>query len=676
MSAPHVTGAAALLAQAHPDWRAPQLKAALMSTALPIANAGIYDQGAGRLDIGRAATQRVFAEPGSLDFGVVRWPHDGPPVTKTIVYHNDGASPVTLQLVLSFPGRTAPVPAGLFTLSATSLIVPAGGSAAAGLTLTPPAIPDDLIGARLTASDGSGTVLRTPIGVIGEPESYDLILTATGRAGAATGVSVLAVNVDTGDSVFRSRVDAQGHTVLRLRKGTYDVSAKVTSLAPDLAPPRRDVTLLAEPEVALNANLELTLDARPAQPLLASVDDPAATLTEEEVSLVSGGRLGGALIQLGFPFFTRMWAVPSRAATTHPYLFRYEPMLSVGTPPTAGTRYSLVFFEQGRIPDRLAFSARRRELAEIHETYRAQATAAPGVVSLRGNYVTAGGVGPLLTALIPVTVPGEQTQFFTARGVQWRHRLRMRDPGGTIFEHQDSQQTYRPGAKRHVAWNRAPLGPSFMNDGLDLVHSAGHIVGIVPLFSGNEDGHAAFSFEGVTGRTELERNGEPFATSRSSCGGFFAVPPGPARYTLRCVDDRTAPQTSLGTHVEATWTFHDSGDEEHSLPLLAVRAVGQVDPFDRAPAGRFYVLGLRVDRQPRSPAGRVTDLDLEASFDDGATWNRVPVVRLPFGDRALALLRHPAQPGFVSLRAAAADNHGNSVTHTVIRAYQTSAAPE
>ncbi|MFI0470824.1 S8 family serine peptidase [Saccharopolyspora sp. 5N102] len=45
MAAPHVAGAAAILAQAHPEWRAPQLKAALIGSATPAPDTHVYRPG-------------------------------------------------------------------------------------------------------------------------------------------------------------------------------------------------------------------------------------------------------------------------------------------------------------------------------------------------------------------------------------------------------------------------------------------------------------------------------------------------------------------------------------------------------------------------------------------------------------------------------------------------------
>ena len=79
MAVPHVSGAAALLIQQHPDWEPSQIKSALMSSAIQkvrnddyLSQATPFDIGAGRLDLGRAVSvtatfeQSSFSEPTCL----------------------------------------------------------------------------------------------------------------------------------------------------------------------------------------------------------------------------------------------------------------------------------------------------------------------------------------------------------------------------------------------------------------------------------------------------------------------------------------------------------------------------------------------------------------------------------------------------------------------------------
>ena len=76
MSAPHVTGAVALLRQRHRDWTVRQMKSALMSTAgaawgnsQRTQEASVLLQGAGLVNVPGADDPKIFTEPGSLSFG-------------------------------------------------------------------------------------------------------------------------------------------------------------------------------------------------------------------------------------------------------------------------------------------------------------------------------------------------------------------------------------------------------------------------------------------------------------------------------------------------------------------------------------------------------------------------------------------------------------------------------
>ncbi len=70
MACPHVSGAAALLLQMKPNWGQNDIKTVLMNTAVYLGY-GVYDQGAGRIDLLAAATAEFFVRPPSIDFGPV-----------------------------------------------------------------------------------------------------------------------------------------------------------------------------------------------------------------------------------------------------------------------------------------------------------------------------------------------------------------------------------------------------------------------------------------------------------------------------------------------------------------------------------------------------------------------------------------------------------------------------
>ena len=95
MATPHVAGAAALLAQQHPDWKADQLKNALVSTAKTQPEPDRLRAGRrpGRPDPGGRA--EGLPPPASRTSACRPRPTRHPDIT----YRNDGAAPVTLSLV-------------------------------------------------------------------------------------------------------------------------------------------------------------------------------------------------------------------------------------------------------------------------------------------------------------------------------------------------------------------------------------------------------------------------------------------------------------------------------------------------------------------------------------------------------------------------------------------------
>jgi subtilisin family serine protease len=215
MAAPHVAGAAAIVLQRDPSITAAELKARLMTTVKTLAFSP-DDGGTGLLNVGRAVTQQVRADTGSLSFGLVTWPHTEP-VTKKVTYTNTADQPISLALSHDLGARFAVAP---------SVVVPAHGSASVDVVLDP-AKGLGAFSGRLRAT-ASGVELTTSLGGTVEEERHGLSLRVTGRDGKPVGNGWLVlIDLATKDtSVLELGKD--GSLAARLPVGNYAVLARFT----------------------------------------------------------------------------------------------------------------------------------------------------------------------------------------------------------------------------------------------------------------------------------------------------------------------------------------------------------------------------------------------------------------------------------------------------------------
>lgn len=284
MATPHVVGVAALAADAQPDLDAMQLKSLLMGTASPN-DLGIFAEGAGMVDVPAALAGTVLATPASVGFGDFGFPHDQrDPLARTLTYTNFGDAPQTLALTVDAAnddGEAAPEEA--LTLSTQSLTVPAGGSANVTVTLDTSLPGTGQYGGAIVAQPADGDSVRTPVGFHKEPDRYNLRVEGIARDGreALGRFSVLDV-VDGSVSASRAWGDSDDmscttdnwaqNNCVRVAPGTYSVSGLVFTM-PEWAPSTqepgqfgayRNTTVVAEPEITIDSNTTLTLDARDA----------------------------------------------------------------------------------------------------------------------------------------------------------------------------------------------------------------------------------------------------------------------------------------------------------------------------------------------------------------------------------------------------------------------------
>ncbi|MEV6305706.1 S8 family serine peptidase [Actinoplanes sp. NPDC051861] len=644
MAAPHVAGAAALLAGEHQDWTATELKPVLMGTADPHDGTSVDAQGAGRIDVGEASDRSVFTTPPSLSAGVASWPHDDDrPVTTALTYHNDGDSALTLNLgtrVQDPAGNAAPD--GMFRLSQSAVTVPAHGTATVDLvTDTRVTAPDGRYQGYVVATGGD-TEIHTPVGLTREVESYDVTVRAIGLDGAApTEFSASFSNVETG--AYES---SDGRTV-RLPGGTYFLRSWVVTSA--------RYVLAAEPSFVVDGAETLVIDSRDAQPIGFRLDRPGAELagnvnigffrtTAEGMNSDEGiGRPSGFLV------------VPSRTSAPAGQ-FTYRVVGSTGRADGEGSfrdspyAYAIEFKHDGNVPADLNPRLHDSAFARVEHTIAASAP---------DQQAWLGPVGPLSAParIVELVTPG--LEHWNAVGLFDGGD----DPHTVLYA---LPKTYQPGAVTRLRWNSGVFGPGlaphpqyapFLVRHRDIIYAG------IPLHGDQAADRIGWSATDEM-RLALSKDGRLIGESVAAID-IFTVPDDTGTYRLEA--DAIRSNSRFTTRLSAAWTFTSSRASDTPLPVLAVRFAPSLDDGNRAPAGRTARYPVYVQQGGGASYGNLTKLTVDVSYDDGATWKPARVTGT--GLNRTVAVDHPAGAQFVSLRAAAADEHGTAVTQTIIRAY-------
>jgi subtilisin family serine protease len=648
MATPHVAGAAAILAAEHPQWTAEQLKGTLTGSAKPTDGLTVFEQGAGRVDVAKAAAATVSSSPGSVNFGVVQWPHDDDqPITNEITYTNTGTSPVTLDLAVSG------APPGMFTVTPAQLTVPAGGRGSATVTAdTGVDTADGVYGATVTAT-GAGQTVRTPVAVNREPESFDLTLKFIGRTGAPSDFYVADIwNVNERGAYFP--FDSSGTVRLRLPRGEYYLDGAILS---ENANGDHHFDLFGEPSIDLTRDVSLVLDAREGKQVGFQVDRPDAKVGTASVTLERETAWAGTVAS-GAYVHDDLGTIRSATTTSQKFTFTAEAQLARwngtsfdGSPYIYHVRHT----EKGTVPQTPRWCFRDNQLAKVRS---AHASTTPGTVGRRDDLVT-------------FPLPGTLTEYYTP-DVPWS--------GSTFYEmsapdaypvlsavYQSTPRTFHLGGTTTVHWGYGVFAPVFpaVGDGFSMyAERNGDVLWLnLPMAGDRERDHEGYEF---TGTSTLLRDGQVVGAEPYAGSGSFEVGPEPASYTFRTSADRSA-SSVLSTRIDAEWTFTSAHTEDQiALPLLAVRFAPNLDGHNAAPAGKRFTIPVYVQRNG-GDVGQVSTPVVEASYDDGTTWQPARVARA--GGEWAATVDHPRGARFVSLRSSVSDPAGTTQRLTVIRAY-------
>jgi hypothetical protein len=218
---------------------------------------------------------------------------------------------------------------------------------------------------------------------------------------------------------------------------------------------------------------------------------------------------------------------------------------------------------------------------------------------------------------------------------------------------------------------------------------------------GNNRGHgadtstASYRMWNVDTGVELERTGR-----------LFPLAPEEAAYRLQQVASLPPTFPFLTGQDTTIWTFTSRPSDEpvperyrcpvrqapredicQIQPLILLEYALGLDINNRVPAGRAHVFTVTAGHHSKAiDRSKVTELAVQASFDDGQTWTDARIVDGPrdsFDAGGFLPAAAPRQQfrvelrippladtnGFVSLRVQASDANGGTVDQTIQRAY-------
>ncbi|MFF7177700.1 S8 family serine peptidase [Streptomyces sp. NPDC008121] len=794
MATPHVAGAAAILAQRHPDWTGAQLKEHLMSTAKGLADGySPYEVGTGRLDVAAAVRTPVRAT-GSLFFGNHTWPHQPSdvPVTKETTFTNTGSADLTLDLALTDAD-------GPFTLGAATVTVPAGGTAAVPVTGDPrTASVGRHVGYVIATDAATGQpVTRTSVALLKEEERYDLNIKLIGRDGKPAAGSV-AINL-AGD-FWPWSVHVDGSTTMRMAPGLYTVAAYL-----DVAGEKADrsgMAVLLDPETVLKggsadvvldaskarllqteapqrtedrqrkvdfnvhyAGLDPYMDYRSAYVLPPTYDDvyvaPTEPMKQGDLMLTTRWRKGEprlglstpdgrlrfeTLVQAGSALDTatdRLNAVFAGSGAAADYdkvkakgkvvvversdevapqertaaaaaagatalivvndgvgaLMEYVgestipvatvhrdagkvliSMAKAGTPKltveqTAHTPfvYDLTRDYPGRVPDRaLVYKPTQDDLARIDARYYS-ATEGTSAEGYRSDFT----LSPSFNFPEPEWHPGTRTEWVTP-GQVWREFHAQGIDGSLPWVMVSGDNTYAKGSTTRLDWfapaTRPAQGESF---GVYNSRWQNYMTWNVQAWASASDNMRLGGFLpwGETPSRLRVFQGDTLIHDNPVGGDmqWVAVPAGRLPYRAVLDVERPGDVFRLSTRTHSEWTFmSDTVDSDFFEPfsVLNLDYKLETDLHGDVKANAHQQIALKpVSMNLGTVPGTVTKVQLDVSYDDGSTWQKVHLTKGTDGYWTGPFRTAKKPGGFVSLRASAETDSGFGVKNEIVRAY-------
>ncbi|MGH9243966.1 MAG: S8 family serine peptidase, partial [Acidimicrobiales bacterium] len=341
---------------------------------------------------------------------------------------------------------------------------------------------------------------------------------------------------------------------------------------------------------------------------------------------------------------------------------------------TAGSPYlyDLMLPENGRVPANLRYQIRPDDVVRLDNRFHAD-VGAPGRNWFEVRHSWRPYQGGTAAFSRPLTTPHVRREYVSVGDTVWQQQIFQQ--GGSERFAEPQRVSYDRWAVIDQPWFGQVMRPSAEDTeyGAAAVRQGDQMVTRFPLVV-DSGGHWSWSDNVSDIATMRLYEGDQLLGQSSSWSSRLPMRSEPAHYRLEISVERPPVWWLSPTQTLTEYEFHSAPPDaaEAVLPLLRVDYDLGLDITNRAPARRSFTFEVGVDHPSGAAAAPIEGLDMEVSYDDGATWQATPAIT-PLGDGLYEItVRHPPsgdEDRFASLRVRAWDAAGNRFSQEVIRAY-------
>ncbi len=632
------------------------VKNVLISTAKDL-SLSVYEQGGGRIQIPNASRDRIIADPATVSFKIITGINTG-----VITFYNlNTTSSRTLNFNVAVRDLSGSI-VNAASLNTNSLTIAPNSSASVLLTVNAASISASIYSGKLTALADNGEKAGVIFGFSKLNKLTINKIKFAGTYGTDESIWVYGTDVTNPNDYFSRFVmtNSSGTAIVYVPDGEYNIWSGNFPRSSCWSSPDADCTWIwtTKDKFSVTGDTSTALDERLSVPVSFDPNKPNQKFAALYSNIYSEDISHSWELLYGYPLNTTTRFTPTSDYMDNRY--EYYPAAYYNSSDSGRINtpewYDLYYFEHG-INSPKNYVADYSKLVRRNGVYNATLI---NESAWRAECAENKSIfnGFCFSFAWLIDLPQQRIEYITPDTYYWGS-LR----GQSWYFYDWGVRNYSEGSTPYESWNTQPYSwHHIINRGsnwLDIyayafMDTSKHVYGSTPIpsnFTLYRNGIKIYNIS-------TDGNFQYHNLSEAGAASYSAVIEGASNQNL-----------ALRSRTVLNFSYTGSGDYK---PPKIFMQIPKLDMYNRLLSNTAEInLSVVEEKENGFVNGtpdQLSSLSLEYSVNEGSTWNAITLNSLGDGEYNATISGLPDNT-FVSLRAKAVDNSGNSASHELIKAF-------